>query len=348
MDRPGQMLKLMALCSLKAAAGAAGILAILDIFAVRILFDLLPMIAGGVPAGGMGAAFHIISIMTGLLIAVCAGGVVGPVWALVTARSGNGVKARAMFVWVSLLAFLALAYISANSVEVEMTSRDLTNLKAEEVERGRLRVTGRLLSNLYGVERVEEVERRHESGFWQIVLLVHGKAADGGRRLATFDHTMDLPDHVKRVTVGDDGDEGLVWGRTAEELLSDMESDSAKLNLTNLEYLGPGGDEGADDERVRDLDLLEEIRRIYLGNREPGDRFLDQYRTKISTRHRAYTDRISGKIKSMRARYADGTSIIIDRERDPSLMEGTNLIICEADGTMKLCGLSAERGRGSP
>lgn len=327
-------------CGLKATGIVVSLLAIYDIFVTGVLLSLISTLLSPNPSAGMGLAFHVIYITLGILIATAVGSVIGLVWALFSTSSSVKNKTRVAVVWFVLLAFSGLAYISKSSIEMPQPASDLEDLQVTETGEGKLKISGRLKNNLYGVSRLESVEYQDQYGTAEIVVHVYAKAADGQRRPPTFSHSLNLPDHVKRILVGNGGDLELVWGLSEEKLLLEQETLHDKLTPVSLEYLWAPARAQPKDPSIKDwwedwwLGL--EARRIHLGRKEPEDGSLDPYKTKIDSDHRVYKDRISGKIKAMKFNFSDGSSIIIDEEPDSNLTTGTNLIICEPDGTMGL------------
>jgi hypothetical protein len=333
------MLVLILWNSLKALGIVVFLLVVYDLFSAGVLLDLFSTLLSPPAGAKIDISFHVIYIISGLLIAAVTSSLIGLVWALSSTVASGKDKTRATLVCLFLLASAAISHISRSSIEMEQSGSDFETLQSTVLGEGKLRVTGRLKNNLYGVSRVESVEYQDEYGVPEIIIHVYAKAADG-RRPSTFDHTLDLPEYVGRVLVGNSGDRELVWGLSAEKLLAEAGSLQDKLTPVTHEYLwrdarthpkDPSSQEWWDDRW-----LCLEIRRIHLNHREPGAGFLEPYRTKIDQDHVIYKNRISGKVKAMRFDFDDGSSIIIDNESDPTLMDGTNLIICEPDGTMNL------------
>ena len=268
----------------------------------------------------MGAGFNLVYIIIALAGAGVIGLVIGPIWILTTSKESVQNRIRAGVIWLFLLAGLGVGFISHNSPEMLVSEYDTEDLTVTELPGRKLRVTARMVGEMRGVSGVEVFTYQSQSGFTEMLLQVSAKAADG-RRAEEIDYTIDLPEEVVRVFFGDGSH--LLWGPPEEESLAEWEKEyddlkrrqeavEDKLYNTHFVALWKDNDDMEEGEEVIGQWRADEIRRVYLDVGEETDGSLWPEREIVGAEDEFYMNRITGKIKAVKASYADGTFMIID------------------------------------
>lgn len=310
----------IALCSLKMALCASGLWIFCDIFTVRGIWGLISIMFQP-PQPGMGGAFHVIYISLALMVAGGIGLVGGLIWGLLTSKESYGDKRRAGLIWLLLLTLLGAKVVSIfqYSPEWEIQDRDIAHLRVEEVAEGKLRVRGTLDNKFEEIARVETFKWRDEYGFEEAGVAVYVRESKGDPEKVELDYTMDIPEGVKRVVFGN-GDY-LLWGQTQEESLAEESKKDEEYELrrwySNFEALWERGEEATygdvwDDELSLGDQVIDEIRRVYLGEGEEGDGFFREEKAIVGVEDDFYKDRLSGRIKAFKVSYGDGSFMIVD------------------------------------